>query len=311
MSDSKQPSTENLVIKTSQLGRPAIFDKVCHLRTAFLTTKTSRHHSLEWTSLRRSKAKGWQEAERRTIRTLRRGSFQQCWNSKVTTTSQGRDHSSSRPSHHHAASNGFRYARTSIWPTGRWCLYGRCHHGITRNATSRQSSQRRNNHLRLNQMEPIDGKTKNTSTYVHMIDQLTLTNHRMRRNHFQDSPEAAIQVTVTAEHGRAGRQSTSHSHDDYHSGATWRITPQRLRRSKNTFAITRPSQCIPENVNYLDKPTNLNPQEHRPTFNPRTLDCQFTVTFQNGHMANTLIDPGSELDIMSYNTWMHTQTTHG
>jgi len=33
---------------------------------------------------------------------------------KVTTTSQGRNHSSSRPSHHHAASNGFRYARTSI-----------------------------------------------------------------------------------------------------------------------------------------------------------------------------------------------------
>ena len=51
----------------------------------------------------------------------------------------------------------------------------------------------------------------------------------------------------------------------------------------------------------------VNPKTNRPSYNP--LDAclvNLTVQFKNGHTANALIDPGSELNIMGHETWLQT-----
>ena len=82
------------------------------------------------------------------------------------------------------------------------------------------------------------------------------------------------------------------------------------------LCITHSTQHIAaENVNSLEKsylldhnkPAMLNPKTNSPSYNP--LDAwlvNLTVQFKNGHVANALIDPGSELDIMGHETWMKT-----
>ena len=51
----------------------------------------------------------------------------------------------------------------------------------------------------------------------------------------------------------------------------------------------------------------VNPKTNHPSYN--LLDAHsvnLTVQFKNGHVANALIDPDSELDIMGHETWLQT-----
>ena len=87
------------------------------------------------------------------------------------------------------------------------------------------------------------------------------------------------------------------------------------KKIQDYLRVTQLTQHISENVNSLeksylldhDKPAVLNHKINHPSYNP--LDAHLvnlTVQFKNGHVANVLIDPGSELDIMGHETWMQT-----
>ena len=92
-------------------------------------------------------------------------------------------------------------------------------------------------------------------------------------------------------------------------------SPTASKKILDYLRVTRPTQHISENINSLeklyfldhDKPAMVNPKTNRPSYNP--LDARLvnlTVQFKNGHVANALIDPGSELDIMGHETWLQT-----
>ena len=92
-------------------------------------------------------------------------------------------------------------------------------------------------------------------------------------------------------------------------------SPMASKKILDYLHVTRPTQHISENVNSLeksyflnhDKPAMVNPKTNCPSYNP--LDAclvNLTVQFKNGHVANALIDPGSEFDIMGHETWQQT-----
>ena len=93
-------------------------------------------------------------------------------------------------------------------------------------------------------------------------------------------------------------------------------SPTASKKILDYLCVTCPTQHIAaENVNSLeksyllnhDKPAMLNPKTNHPSYNPLdTWLVNLTVQFKNGHVANALIDPGSELDIMGHKTWMKT-----
>ena len=92
-------------------------------------------------------------------------------------------------------------------------------------------------------------------------------------------------------------------------------SPTASKKIQDYLCVTQPTQHISENVNSLEKsyllhhnkPVMLNPKTNHPTYNPLdTHLVNLTVQFKNGHVANALIDPGSELDIMGHETWLQT-----